>query len=66
VNPAEILHQLEHESRPALFRCSYSGCLYSIITWTAELPPMTDSWHVARAWPKCPDGHRAKLEDVER
>lgn len=50
------------QKTPAVFACGDSRCLYSMVTWGAELPSVR--WGTARAWPKCPENHRARLVDV--
>jgi hypothetical protein len=50
------------QKTPAVFTCGDTRCPYSLQTWEAELPSVT--WGTARAWPKCPEKHRARLVDV--
>jgi hypothetical protein len=47
------------QKTPAVFTCGDPRCMYSVITWEAELPSFT--WDTPRAWPKCPERHRAKF-----
>jgi len=47
------------QKTPAIFTCGDPRCAHSVITWEAELPSFTDD--TPRAWPKCPERHRAKF-----
>jgi hypothetical protein len=49
-----LLSQKTH----ARFICGEPRCVYSVLTWEAELPSISCT---TRAWPKCPEKHRARF-----
>lgn len=48
----------------AMFCCGEPQCLYSVLEpWEDELPGFSQSYQ-QHPWPKCPEGHRAKLLSI--